>query len=428
MLTKAIRKTVNLIKKNIGEEKYFKYQLFKVKFLHKKALNRVKKKETINICFFLIHESVWKYEELYKLFNEDERFNPLILVCPYTPYGEENMLDDMEKAYLSFKKKNYNVIKSLKSDGNWINVKNELKPDFIFFTNPHELTKPQYYIRNFRGNLTCYVPYNFGNSHMLEMFHNQDFHNLIWKLFAETEIHKKYSIETARNKGKNVEVTGFPGTDKFLNTENSTNYKGIWKHENTKKIIWAPHHTIDDDKSFISFSSFLVYNEFMLELLNKFDNQIEIIFKPHPLLKIKLYNHKDWGKEKTDNYYNLWGNHSYGSLNEGDYIDLFKTSNAMIHDSGSFLIEYLYVKKPVLRTDKDDTITERLNSFGKMAYKQHYIAKNTQDIEDFIKNVLLKGDDVMKKERLSFYEKYLVPPSNNTASENIYNFIKNSLK
>lgn len=428
MLKSIIRRIVTLTKKIAGEENYCRYKFLKIQYIHRKALNKLKNKETINVCFFLIHESVWKYEGLYQLLKEDKRFNPVVLVCPYVMYGEDVMLNDMENAYNSFKHRGYNVLKALKDDNTWVDVKNELKPDIIFFTNPHNLTKPQYYIYNFQEYLTCYVPYNFGNSHLLDMFHNQEFHNLIWKLFAESKIHKEYSVNVARNKGINVEVTGFPGTDKFLKITSGLDSDTNWKYKHTKKIIWAPHHTIDEDKSFISFSSFLIYYQFMFDLLDEFKDRVEIVFKPHPLLKVKLYENPDWGKQRTDEYYDSWNNHKYGGLNEGDYIDLFLTSDAMIHDSGSFLIEYLYTEKPVIRTDRDESIISRLNTFGKMAYDVHYIANNKNEIIKYINDILFLEKDFKNEKRLEFKNTYLLPPNNLLASENIYNYIKNSIK
>jgi len=310
--------------------------------------------------------------------------------------------------------------------GKWLDVKKEIKPDIVFFTNPHQLTKDKYYIYNYTESLTCYVPYNFGNSHLLDMFHNQLFHNLLWRLFAETDIHKQFSIDVAQNKGMNVVTTGFPGTDIFLDKDYIP--QNPWKANRNplKKIIWAPHHTIDDDKSFLSFSSFLVYADYMPELANKYKDQVQWAFKPHPRLKPKLYHHPDWGKEKTDDYYDTWDNLRNGQLEEGNYVDLFLTSDAMIHDSGSFLIEYLYVNKPVLRTNRDDAITDRLNKFGVMAYNVHYHARTEEDIEDFVKNVIA-GNDEMREAREQFKQKYLLPPNNQSASKNIFDEIKKSV-
>lgn len=64
-----------------------------------------------------------------------------------------------------------------------------------------------------------------------------------------------------------------------------------------KKIIWAPHHSLEDCGG-LQLSTFLSYYKFFFELAQKYFNDIQIVFKPHPLLKEKLYQHPDWGKEK----------------------------------------------------------------------------------------------------------------------------------
>ncbi|MDR0866640.1 MAG: CDP-glycerol glycerophosphotransferase family protein [Candidatus Symbiothrix sp.] len=403
------------------------YVINNVQENHEKALSKIREKDRIKIAFFVLYFSVWKLDKVFQLMLMDSQFEPVIVVCPYMEYGKEHMLSDMNRTVDYFESKGYKTIRTYNEQtGEWFDVKKNLQPDIVFFTNPHDITKNEYYIANYKEIPTCYVPYNFGNSHLFEMFHNQYFHNLLWKLFAETEMHKQFSIDYAYNKGVNVCVTGYPGTDIFFDTEYVP--KDTWKvHPGLKKIIWAPHHTIDDDKSFLSFSSFLVYADYMLRLVEKYKNSIQLTFKPHPILKSKLYKHPDWGKEKTDKYYNLWNELETGQLEEGSYEDLFLTSDAMIHDSGSFLIEYLYLNKPVLRTDRDDSITKRLNPFGVMAYNEHYHARTEEDIENFIKNVIA-GKDEMKEEREKFRQEYLLPPNNQSASRNIFDEIKKNVR
>lgn len=394
---------------------------------HRKALIRIRKKEKIKVAFFLIHDSVWKYDNLYNLMKKDIRFDPIVIVCPYITFGDDNMRYEMQKSYSTFQSKGYNVIKALNFEKEeWLDVKKNISPDIIFFTNPHKLTKKEYYITNFSNYLTCYSPYNFGNSHLYQEMHNQVFHNCLWKLFAETEYHKQLSVKYASNKGINVITTGYPGTDVFLNKNYEA--KDVWKikDKNIKRIIWAPHHTIDDNTNFLSYSAFLLYEKFMKNLVEKYQGNLQIAFKPHPLLKNKLYDHKDWGKDKTDSYYDFWKTSENGQLNESEYIDLFFTSDAMIHDSGSFLTEYLYLNKPVLHTNRDQKINERMNLFGVESFNMHYHAKNQNDILIFVDN-LLKGVDKKKQDRKFFLEEKLMPPRNLTASENIYNEIVNNI-
>lgn len=70
-----------------------------------KALKRLKGKENIRCIFFALFEEVWKYDNLYKLMEESDRFTPTILVCPIVNYGRQNMLHRMNQCYDSFKKR-----------------------------------------------------------------------------------------------------------------------------------------------------------------------------------------------------------------------------------------------------------------------------------------------------------------------------------
>lgn len=394
---------------------------------HKRVLHKLKQKDKIKVAFFLIHESVWKYDGVYGLMANDNRFDPIVVVCPYITYGEETMFREMNKAYNSAKNKGFNVIKTYdETTKQWLDVKSEIKPDMVFFSNPHKLTKDEYYIDHFNDSLTCYVPYNFGNSHLYQQMHNQLFHNYLWRLFAETEFHKDLSIKYARNRGINVIVTGYPGTDILLDKNHFS--ENIWKQKDNriKKIIWAPHHTIDDNTAFLSYSSFLIYAEFMVRIAHEYKGKIQMAFKPHPILFNRLCQLPNWGTERTKNYYNQWERMENGQLVEGGYIDLFLTSDAMIHDSGSFLIEYLYTGKPVLHTNRDENISDRLNAFGTLAFNQHYHAKNELDIKKFIEDVLNNKDE-KKAERELFLASKLLLPNQMSASENIYHELINQL-
>lgn len=407
----------------------FTIKLEKIRRNHQKALKRIRKKEKVKVVFFLIHDSVWKYEGVYKLMEQDERFEPIVVVCPYITYGEEYMLRVMKAALNSFKEKGYNVINSFNDEtGEWINVKKEIKPDIIFFTNPHKLTKDAYYIDNYLDCLTCYVPYTYLVTHMLDMHYNQKFHHFLWRHFCETKMHEDFSHKYLKKNNFNTKVTGFPGLDPLYERK-ETNSK-VWKNtnENLKRIIWAPHHTIDNDKNFLSYSNFVKYAQFMLELNHKYKESIQMAFKPHPILRLKLYKHKDWGKEKTNIYYNRWAEMPNGQLEEGDYLDLFASSDAMILDSASFMVEYLFTGKPSLFTKRDKDIEKRFNDFGKLIYHKLYHANNENDITNFINKVVLGSKDIMFEDRNNIFRNIVLPPKGKTASENIFNELLKEIK
>lgn len=424
IIYKIIPKSVRRIRNNIVEFYLMKTQPKR----HKKALEVVKKKDKIKVAFFLIHDSVWKYEGVYKLMKDDDRFDPIVVVCPYIVFSRETMLYEMNKAYENFKIKGYNVIKTLNEEtGEWLNVKKGIKPDIVFFSNPYKLTKDEYYITNFRDTLTCYVPYAFVVIHSIEMHYNQFFHHVLWNHFVETKYHKKFAMRYTKSTTSNIHITGYPSLDRI----HLADYKPsiVWKEfddNSAKRIIWAPHHAIEGQGSGLDYSCFVNYSEYFFELLESINN-IQMAFKPHPLLKVKLYNDQDWGKEKTDAYFKKWDDLPNGQLEEGDYIDLFFTSDAMMLDSASFIAEYLYFDKPILFTMRDDNVKDRFNSFGRMVFNYMYTAKNSVEVENFIQDAVIKQNDFLKTGRNHFLNDTILPKNGKTASENIYYEIKREL-
>jgi hypothetical protein len=374
----------------------------------------------------VLFESVWKLDGVYRLMEEDDQFEPVIVVCPYSEYDYAMQIREMRKTSVFFLRKGFNVINTYNDKNEeWLDVRREIKPDIVFFLSPHPITKKEYRINNFLWSLTCYVPYTFQTTFNYQTMYNRAFHQVLWKAFYPTQIHKKMAETHSRNKGRNVIVTGYPGIDRFLTS--SSSYQTKNGQESKKKVIWAPHHTIENHGQRVNFSNFLHYHDFMIELVNKYKNEIYFTFKPHPLLRPKLNDENIWGQERTDSYFKFWEQNDICTLNDGDYQQLFEDSDALIHDCDSFMAEYLSLNKPVLFTIHDIQLADRLNEFGKSAIGMHYHATNKQEIIDFIDDVVINGNDIMAGVRSSWIKSNLTPPNSTTASMNVFSFLKSSL-
>lgn len=407
---------------------YLNHQIRQAPSNHKKALKKIRNKQKVKIAFFILKSSVWKFEVLYQLFKNDKRFEPVIILCPYKTYGYETMLWFMNQAFDYFSTNGYNVVKTYnEKTEEWLDIKKEIKPDIVFFSVHWDLTKPEYQIQNYTKLLTCYSTYTFVISHLYQGYFNREMQNLVWKFFVETTVHKQLAQKYAKNRGENAIVSGYPGLDLFLWKD----YKpaDVWKikDERIKRIIWSPHHTIPEFGSTLDYSTFLKYSEYMFKLAEKYSDQIQIAFKPHPILRSKLSLEEVWGKEKTDRYFQKWADLPNGQLNEGEYFDLFATSDGLINDSSAFVIEYLYTGKPGMFLKNDDSVEERMNEIGKMALTKLYIGKSEDDIEKFITDIVVKENDPMKNIRNEFFNSVIKPPNNLTASENIFNDLKQAI-
>ena len=111
---------------------------------------------------------------------------------------------------------------------------------------------------------------------------------------------------------------------------------------------------------------------------------------------------------------------------DGAYFDLFLTSDALIHDCSTFMAEYLITEKPVMFVMRDDNQLN-LNEYAQRCFEQHYLGHSINDVERFINEVVLGGNDTRQNERQSFVRNYLLPKGDVSVAENIFNEMCNEL-
>ena len=388
-------------------------------------VNKLKSKKKINIIFLTNHVSQWKYQILIEIFNRNDKYITKVIFVPDDNYNKD-YLTEFNFNKVEFEKIDIELISSFNDKTNsWFDLNSLHKPDIVFFSRSLLKSKNKYSILNFTNSLNCYVPYSIFIDNNDKLQCATLFHKLLWKQFLPY----KDNLEIAKKNynANNVVITDYPGCDLFKLKKKS---KKIWKNANNKKIIWAPHHTIDfiNDRNF--FSTFLNFFQNMIDLSIKYKDLIDFCFKPHPALKEKLYNHKEWGISKTNDYYKFWKNSENTLLSESGYQDLFIESDSLILDSVSFTAEYLYLNKPYCFLTKDNFDYNRsLNIIGKKIFEKINKVNNISSLEDFIKNSVLKRD---KKQLIN--QKYILKNinvlnnKNLLASQNIYNVINKAIE
>jgi len=371
----------------------FQFRSNRIDKNHARELNRlrikVNNKEPIKIVFLVIHHSVWKLEQVYQRMMKDDFFDPEILICPNMVFGNEQMHEDLNSGFDFFKSKGYVVNKALGNDGSWVKIQ-LLNPDIIFFTNPYPLTISKYYQEPLKNYLSCYLPYYFmatNHAGTSRDIYSSFFLGNVWKVFwphnYHLENHKKFNF----NNASNGVVSGYPSIESLVNKED--NLKDPWKPQKNqkKRIIIAPHHTITQNDEY-SLSSFLELSDYFIELALKYRESVQWSFKPHPMLKPNLINHPDWGKVKTENYFSFWKNNDFTQLDEGDYIALFHYSDAIMHDSSSFICEYVFTEKPGLYLMEKIKSEKMVNDFGQMFLSTYQVDKRKSAINQFVHNVI----------------------------------------
>jgi hypothetical protein len=367
---------------------------------------RINKEKTIDVFFIVLDFPTWKLTKVYKEFNDDKRFITKIIIVPNLNCPTELSVKNLNETYLKFYNKGYTVYKYNENDIE-INLTKISDNKVIFFANPHNITCKKYQALNFLRDMTYYVPYHHQiDNNQWESQWNGLFHLSMTQLFYVSSWHKEISTKVMFNKGRNVISTGYPATEDLHLIEPYNEKYDPWpiQARNKLKIIFAPHHTIEYQKG-LGVNEFLNVASNFKELAIKYSSRIHIAFKPHPMLKTKLYSDAIWGKEKTDEYYSFWHRNENTQVEEGEYKALFQYSDCMIHDSGSFLAEYLYVNKPVMYLI-NKTTKSRFNDYGLKLLDCCFVDK-CNNIEGFIKN-LLSGIDDNAEIRKKTIEKYLI--------------------
>lgn len=394
-----------IFRKYIGSHDYCK---------RKKKLAEIRKKERITVAFQVISLGKWKSDTVYRAMLRSPRFRPVMWIVDEPGAPEQEKVVERTSLKAHFSKLNYEFSEAT----SWMQIDEEIKPDIVFICDPYfvPLNMPP----QIDNRLVCYVRYGMPNTFTAsgtDLF----LHNFALFYFMESKFIAEENRKLMTNKGQNIAVTGHPMVDFLLEPPDVPS--SVWKDEgkNRKKIIWAPHWTIKN-KSFYEASTFLSFADSMVDIAKKYADVLQIAFKPHPNLYRVLSSESVWGKSKTDEYYNLWATMPNTQLETGAYRELFQQSDAMIHDCGSFILEYLLMNKPCMYLDRGDG-KQNLNDMNKEALKCYSIGKTSGDIERFIEEKVMGQKDELMCQRRDFCNKYLLPPGGKTAAENILDAI-----
>lgn len=371
----------------------------------------------ITVVFEVTGTSKWKADSLLRLMMNHPRFQPIVWHVPYKDIrGTDRDLQEIEQCRQYFiplgaKFVNYNTLGDFPEDE---------RPDIIFPNEPYDYLVLRGYHEGMLQSLLCFIPYDFA-SDVCAVNRNQIITNGSLFTFYENRPTAEASALLMNNKGINSAVTGHAMADAFLFPPEPR--PEVWKQCATpmKRVIWAPHWTIQRGSCWIYYGTFLKTGEILLKLAEKYRNQIQFAFKPHPNLYYTLCNHPDWGEERTNAFYAKWGEMPNTQIEEGGYADLFMQSDAMIHDCASFTLEYLFADKPCMFLREPDNHQE-YSTMAADCLNAYQIGVTQEEIEAFLQMVL-RGEDPKAEVRWEVRKKYLIPPHGQSAAQNIIDCI-----
>lgn len=385
--------------------------------IQKKNIERIKKQSKIRVAFLTKDSAEWSADALYQSLANDERYEVSVMVAPFFVGSEITVKDTYELAVQYFREKGYRTVPMCKIEDQlhfWYHSWEEIqKPDIIFMLNPHYTAfEGSSKVSNFpMQSLIAYIPYGFSLYGNIHDQYNQLSHALCWKIFWESSLDVEISKKYADLGDRNAEMSGYLKMDGFYLGE-EPDIREIWKipegldEKKVKKIIYAPHWSVRE--AVTGFGNFdKIYDE-MYEYAKNHADTTSWIFRPHPMLRTGVVVYGVFQSEQEfDDYMRKWDELPNAKVVErGEYLDVFRTSDALVGDSISFLGEYQYTHKPLLLlTRKENTFDD----FGKKLLPILYTAPGDdfKAIAGFIQKVVIEQQDEMYDQRKQFFDMYL---------------------
>lgn len=363
---------------------------------------RLRSQGRIKISFILYDSAMWCGNLLYEQFAEDSRFDTEVLLCEpagmlSTSSAKQNFLNGEKK----FRNAGINV-RILP-----LNQVYHPDADILFYLTPYFdiLNKGLRFENIPLTKLIAFVDYAMYTSGWW-MEANNDFpmHYLAWREFVDTKCHLQDLMKLGYRQGAGVLYTGYPRMDTFfVNPEGHFEWKLV--SPNAKKIIWAPHWSINGG---VNYATFQKNYHWFYQYAKEHPDTTSWVIKPHPNL---MFSAVQAGVFKTDSdfhaYMSAWNSLPNAKVETGAYYqDIFKTSDAMILDSGSFTTEYPYTHKPELFLTREG---EHFSSVGQAVLDAEYTADggDFKNIQEFIEDVVIKGKDSHKQKYEEVFQQYL---------------------
>lgn len=396
---------------NATLEKYFKL-----------AVKKIRSKKKIRVGFVTDDPSMWCGDFVFNLFANNKRCETTFFLCLQKSFRNQPLiLEDFNRGIESFKSRGINIVAVTNDE--------QIFPaqDLLIFLRPYFNYLPKNFALSSIGaeTLLSYIPYGF-NTSAWNLYDTPIYH-IGWKIFLDSQFHVDLLEEKCRTGMPRGIYSGHPKLDAFYKNPNELKFDWKMTRRDAKKIIWAPHWSIN---SGIFYSTFQYNYKFMYEFA-KAHPEISWVVKPHPMLLASAVGHRVFPTEAAfREYLQAWDDLPNAKVFTGsEYQGLFATSDGMIMDCGSWIGEYQYTHKPMIFLTRE---TQKFNELGNELMKIIYRVdgRDLKGILELMQKIFIEGNDEMFEPRREFFDKHMNYMQTNgiTASEFIFKTLSKELK
>lgn len=357
---------------------------------------------------FLIHNmTTWTalagiYEEMKK--RENVEIFVLAIQADESSAPHQKSYSSKTEKYLKEEEIKFDKINSNDIE-RFIAYMSSINPDYVIRQSPWDDDIPWLYSSmNLARYKLIYIPYHtldileeFSGDDGVDMEINQNFHLYCDKIYCLSEYHLKKAKKTFIGR---KEILKYFGNTKLENIAIQYNNKKCNSISSTLKILWAPHHSINNE--WLAFGTFEKNCMEFIKIAKQYGNRIHIKLRAHPLLKQSMEN---FNKELYESFIQEWNKLENVSLDEDwNYLNSFKWSDILVTDGVSFIAEYPLTKKELVFIENKKHI--EFNKNGLEAKKCCHVIETNEELRNIIEKILKNELNDRDSERKA-YEKYL---------------------
>lgn len=273
----------------------------------------------------------------------------------------------------------------------------ELEPDFTFLQTPYDQQRPDLCdinrLREFSKPI--YIPYGlllFGGA-LQDFVHPRPFFEQAWRVFAENVYLQAVMQRNTSCPAEKLPISGYVRHDYYLGERASGDHDARWNRPRSAescRVIWNPRWSVHSGDS-----TFFDHFEALLEFAER-EPRLDLVLRPHPLF---FQNLEHFFSDKYAQVVSRLEAAEQAKIlridREGDYFELFESSDAMISDGSTLIADYYPIGKPLIITVPADT----LNVIGRALHSGCYHAANTEDLLSHLQRLLAR-EDPMQQTRL----------------------------
>ncbi len=393
-------------------------QYLSADLIRRKHLEKSKRGEKINLVFVCHRPQVWNsLKTVFEACNADEMFDVTIVAIPLKKQlpkiGFNHEIYETEGAEEFWKDYPCKVVNGYDYETKeWLDLRN-LKPDYVFFQQPYNICKPECLKSWNVAKYATLIFVHYGLNTCEQMKYEAlpaDFLRNISILCCERQVDREIyarwldmnNIDFTR-----LVLTGYPRFDIVRKYENAES--PLWKkHDrNSFRIVWTPRWTTNENNC-----HFFSYKDSFLDFCDK-NKDVDFVFRTHQQAWLNYAQFDSFSSEKTNRYKAEYQDRENANIDEtADYLPLFYSSDVLVTDFSSVIIEYFLTEKPIVYCKNDKSLFEQTDKWT----EGFYYVRSWQELTDTLA-MLKSGNDPLKEKRHELIKSEFYFPSNGAGHE-----------